>query len=195
MGPIAVTDRKIGDRVAGLKSVFQPSQQRGDAAETDVLDVVIMKFSEDVSLDFFADSAYLLDRRTVATSQAGDRLLVHGALKEGSKIDEKVIAPAFCLLEFTDAGSSANDPTLRVAVAKFLNPEFSSLTGLSGAPVFNVTQNALCGMVVRATTQTVGRQFSLRYVDLFDMMQVLKAAHEGRGDAYYRKIVPIKCST
>jgi hypothetical protein len=85
------------------------------------------------------------------------------------------ITPVFCLLEFTDVGTSINDPTLRHAIAEFEKPEFNSVTGLSGAPVYNRRGNALCGMAVRGSISNGSCQ--LWYVDLFDMMQLLKAVH------------------
>ena len=140
---IVITERKFGHLVPGLKSVSYPSRPQGDAMEAEVLDVAAIKFSEDITPAFFGDTAYLLDRGTVETSATGDRLRVAGALKVESEIDETVIAPVYCLLKFTDAGNSTNDPTMRCAVAKFADPEFASLTGLSGAHVFNETGNAL----------------------------------------------------
>jgi hypothetical protein len=54
-----------------------------------------------------------------------------------------------CRLEFTDVGLGTSDPTLRTGLAEFKDPEFKSITGISGSPVFDITANALCGMVVR----------------------------------------------
>jgi hypothetical protein len=41
-------------------------------------------------------------------------------------------------------------------LAEFKDPEFASVTGISGSPVFDVTANALCGMVVRGGMYQTG---------------------------------------
>jgi hypothetical protein len=74
---------------------------------------------------------------------------VSGVLKAPTEITETVIAPKFCLLEMVDDTSPSHDPTLRRGFGMFEKPEFESVVGLSGSPVFNVTQSALCGTVVR----------------------------------------------
>jgi hypothetical protein len=53
--------------------------------------------------------------------------------------------------------------------------------------VFDVTQSALCGMVVRGNMNA--DLCTLWYIDLFDIMQLLAAVHEERTDTYYRKDV------
>jgi hypothetical protein len=57
--------------------------------------------------------------------------------------------------------------------------------GLSGSPVFNVTQRALCGIVVRGAMSA--NTCTLWYVDMFDIVQLLTAVHENRTETYYQK--------
>jgi trypsin-like peptidase len=182
---LVITDTKFGQSVAGVKAINYARDPQESATETDILDVVVIQFRPDVDLGYFKDTTYLLDLATTATSEPGDALLVAGALKEKSEIGESNIAPVFCLLEFADVGTSGNDPTLRHAVAQFVKPEFDSIVGLSGAPVYNRRKNGLCGMVVRGSINK-GR-CELWYVDLYDMMHLLKAVHEERSATYYRK--------
>jgi hypothetical protein len=112
---------------------------------------------------------------------------VAAALKTKSEITEDTIAPIYCLLEMADDTPSSNDPTLRRAIGKFDNPEFTDVLGLSGSPVFNVTQRALCGMVVRGAMNA--DVCTLWYVDMFDIAQLLATIYEDRAETYYRKQV------
>jgi hypothetical protein len=152
-GQLAITAAKFGrkgSQFAALKSLAYPSGPRGEAVGTDILDVAIMEFADDVGADFFTDPPYIIDDNTWGTSNEGDGLLVNGALKEKSDLSEQpVVSPVFCLLEFRDCGATSPDPLLREAYAEFHEPQFSSVTGISGSPVYNSTANKLCGMVVR----------------------------------------------
>ena len=129
----------------------------------------------------------MLDSQTIATSRPGDVLHVAGTLKSPSVITEDKIAPIYCLLELSDNTSASNDPTLRSAFGKYENPEFSDVVGLSGSPVFNVTREALCGMVVRGGISN--DQFTLRYVDIFDIMQLLGAIQKELSETHYKKTI------
>jgi hypothetical protein len=75
--------------------------------------------------------------------------------------------------------------TLRRAIGKFDKPEFTDVLSLSGGPVFNVTQRALCGMVMRGAMNA--DVCTLWYVDMSDIAQLLAAVHENRAETYYRK--------
>jgi hypothetical protein len=125
------------------------SQPQGEAVGSDVLDVAVLEFTEDIDPTFFKDAPYIMDGGTVGISKHGDTLLIAGTLKGLSEITEEQIAPTYCLLEFLDDTASATDPAIRRAVAKFEKAEFQVLLGLSGSPVFNTSSNVLCGMVVR----------------------------------------------
>jgi hypothetical protein len=82
---------------------------------------------------------------------------------------------------------ASNDPTLRRAIGQFDKPEFTDVLGLSGSPVFNVTQRALRGIIVRGTMNA--NMCTLWYVDMFDIAQLLAAIHEDRTETYCRKQV------
>jgi hypothetical protein len=183
---LIVTSERFGGEIAGLGHVAYASNPVGDAVDTDVLDLVVIQFSEDVTCGFFKDAAYLIDEKTITTSNIGDQLHVNGALKTPSEITDTTIAPRFCLLEMVDDTPVSNDPTLRRCIGVFDKPEFGDVVGLSGAPVFNVTQSALCGMVVRGTMD-VGNACMLRYVDMFDICQLLDAVHSGSSSTFYTK--------
>ena len=182
---LVVTDTRNGRAIAGLKSVAYPSQPREAATDTDLLDVTVIEFSDDIDASFFKDKAYVLDSATSCTARLGDTLHVAGALKEKTNIDEATINTGYCRLELQDDTPPSADVTLRRAAGKFRMPEFSEITGLSGSPIFDVSTNALCGMVVRGTMQD--DTCSLWYVDVYDICQLISAVHNDRSETYYRK--------
>lgn len=184
---LVVTNSKAGNQIAGIKSVYYPSDPKDAAIGTDILDVAVVQFNEENGSAFFKDCAYILDERTIATSKPGDVLHVAGALKTPSEITETGIAPIYCLLELSDVTSTGHDPTLRTAFGKYAMPEFSDVVGLSGSPVFNVTSGALCGMVARGGMN--GDECTLHYIDIFDIMQLLRAIGCGKSQTYYRKTI------
>jgi len=181
---LVITNTKVGRKIAGLQSVAYPTQPHHAAEDTDIVDLVVIEFAPDVTATFFKDTAYILDSSTATTSQLGDQLYVAGALKEKVNMGEG-IRPGFCCIEFVDSGADSSDPTLRNAQAAYANPEFSSITGLSGAPVYNARANALCGMVVRGSMN--GSVCAIRYFDILDMMQLLTGVHDGQSKTFYRK--------
>lgn len=182
---LVVTDQRQGGQIASLRSIAYPSQPKDAAVDTDILDVAVIQFSDDVDAAYFKEAPYILDENTFTTSKMGDTLHIAGALKANSRIDEDTIAPSYCLLEMADDTPSSNDPTLRRAIGKFEKPEFSDVLGLSGSPAFNVTSRALCGMVVRGAMN--GDLCRLWYVDIYDICQLLAAIHEDRPETYYKK--------
>jgi len=179
---LVLTDTKTGRAIAGLKSVAYATLPVDAAEGTDVVDILVVEFASDAT--FFKDTAYILDPATAKTSGYGDPLYVAGSLKEKLEITDTVIRPTYCLLEFVDRGTG-NDPTLRHAYAQYVNPEFNAITGLSGAPVYNRRDNALCGMVVRGGMSDGSA--SIMYFDVFDMMHLLAGALDGRPSTRYRK--------
>jgi hypothetical protein len=187
-GQLAITAAKFGrkgSQFAALKSLAYPSDPRGEAVDTDILDLAVVEFGDDVGPAFFTDPAYILDANTVGTSEEGDVLLVSGTLKEKSELSGTSVTPTFCLLEFVDCGAPSTDPSLRQAHAGFADPEFSTITGLSGSPVFNASTNRLAGMVVRGAFNR--RACTICYVDIFDIMQFLTAVAEGHPRTDYVK--------
>jgi hypothetical protein len=188
-GQLAIAAAKFGrkgSQFAVLKSLVYPSDPRGEAVGTDILDVAVVEFADNVRADFFTDPPYIIDTNTWGTSSGGDVLLVNGALKEKSDLSEQpVVAPVFCLLEFRDYDATSPDPLLRDAYAEFHEPHFRSVIGISGSPVYNSTANKLCGMVVRGALN--GRACRLWYIDISDIMQTLIAIVEGRSETDYTK--------
>src|SRR5262249_13509229 len=154
------------------------------------LDVVVLEFVEPITCEFFEGTAYIIDNKTVASSDDGHRLLVSGNLKEQTSIVDDV-APTYVLLEFTDVGIARFDSTLRIGTAKFRERRFDNLSGVSGAPVYDQSANALCGMVLRA-----GRNeddlWRIYFADMFDIMQLLDAIHDRKLETYYRKTVKVR---
>jgi len=183
-----VTDEQFGRQLAHLKAIFYPSNPREHATESDLLDLAILEFPERFCSDFFHDSAYILDENTFCTSKPGEEIAVFGVLNEKTVIDGTNISAVYSALQFQDAGPYKADVTLRHAISKFDQPDFTELSGISGAPVFNVPQNALCGMVVRATLSDTF-DANLYYLDISDICQVLTASVDNTSDLFYLKTV------
>ena len=182
---IAVTNTKFGEHIAGISAIYSPSKPTLDAAGTDITDIAAIRFSPNIDSSYFSDTSYILDDNTSGTSRVGDHLVVHGNIKEKTMIDDRVIAPVFGTLDLKDQGPSSYDPVLREASGTVTNPEFSSITGLSGSPLLNLTRKKLCGMVIRGSLlQGVCKLF---YIDVFDILEVLSAIQTGNTSATYKK--------
>lgn len=184
---LALTDSKFGRNIAELRLVYYPSEPIEAAEGSDILDIAVVEFSADADAAFFNDRAYIIDDNTISSANVGDQLQVNGLLKEKTQIGENQIAPVFALLDFADEGPSRFDPALRQASAKFLKPDFQSLTGLSGSPVFNRTARRLCGVVVRGTlNQDHG---TIRYIEISDVLEILTAIVNGTMCTRYSKTI------
>jgi hypothetical protein len=184
---LIITEKREGTKRAPLRGVYQPSAPRGEAVGSDILDVAVLEFIEPITCDFFEGTPYILDGKTAASSADGHRLLVAGNLKEQTTIVDD-IAPVYLRLEFNDVGIAPFDPTLRVGEAKFAEERFKRMTGVSGAPVYDLTANVLCGMVVRGGQDEDG-VWRMHFVDMFDIMHFLDAIHSGNTETDYRKTV------
>jgi hypothetical protein len=151
-GRLFVVDKKYaekGSMPARIEGVRYASNPRDGAADTDITDVCLIEFSEENPSDFFGDSPYIIDENTIATSTIGHELFVAGVLKEKTSIAPPDLYFGYCNLQLKDDGPTAHDPILRKASALFHAPEFKTVTGISGAPVFDKTARTLGGMVVR----------------------------------------------
>jgi hypothetical protein len=176
-----------GAPLARLKSVAFPSSLRESAAGTDIDDVCVLEFKDDVGADFFKDDVYVIDPATIGTSKKGHKLSAAGTLIEKINLAESPMHGGYCRLEFQDNGPSSFDPTMRHGIAKFEKPEFSNLTGLSGAPVFDETSKVLCGMVVRAGLKDGDAQ--IHFIDMYDIVTFLHGVHAGEENLFYNKVV------
>jgi hypothetical protein len=184
---LSLTDEKFGKSIAGVAAVYYPSLPEEAAIGSDILDLVVIEFGDDVSPTFFRDHAYIIDPNTVGTSRTGDVVLTNGILKDATNIDDEVIRPVFASLEFHNVGLKTSDFVLRSAEARFRNPEFETLKGMSGASVFNQTIGRLCGMVVRGNL-TDGAAV-IHYLDVADILEVVTAVQSGATLARYKKLV------
>lgn len=182
---LRVTEAKFGKMFAPIEGLFYPSAPKGEAVDTDILDIAVVEFAPEVTPTFFPDPPYVLDARTCGTANIGDVLYVNGALKEKSDLSEMPITPVFCLLELADMGAASADPSLRKAHAGFANPQFTEITGLSGSPVFDMTSNKLVGMAVRGIL--AAKTCTLWYIDMFDILTLVTATAEGREATNYTK--------
>jgi hypothetical protein len=187
-GTLFITQEKQGikgSKPAPVAGAVFPSAPVGEAVGTDVTDICVIQFADDMAPDFFKGGPYIIDENTVGTSKAGHQLLVAGVLKDKTQIIPPDITMGFCLLELRDAGPYPSDPFLRHAEAQFSNPAFDNVTGISGAPVFDQTASVLCGMVVRGGM--VGNHCSIKYIDIFDITKLLEGVSNQAERAFYTK--------
>jgi hypothetical protein len=176
-----------GSKPAPVKALAYPSSLKGEAVDSDVEDLCVIELEHDTPSDFFKGTEYVIDEKTVVQSEISDRLLVAGVLKEKTRIDPPNFTIGYCRLELGDAGPTS-DPFLRRATALFDKPEFTTITGISGSPVFNLSKNALCGMVVRGGMS--GTNCEIRYIDIFDIRRLLESVSAGETSSFYMKPRP-----
>jgi hypothetical protein len=191
-GQLFVTQEKLarkGSKPGHVIGLALASSPKDGAVGTDVTDLCLIEFSEDTTLDFFS-SPFIVNEQTVTTSQRGHRLSVAGVLKDKTSIVPPDINIGYCRLEFHDAGPSKFDPFLRCAEALFDNPLITSVTGISGSPVYNRSANALCGMVIRGSM--TDSHCTIHYLDIFDIVRFLQGVSERKASAYYMKPAPYR---
>jgi hypothetical protein len=183
---------KKGTPPAPVAGIYYPSTPHGAAAGTDIGDLCVIEFDEGTADDFFMSSPYDMDKLPVGTSEAGHSLAVYGVLKEKTTIihaDEGGgdIVIGYCQLKYVDTTMATYDAVLREAKAEFPAPAFSSVTGISGSPVYDETTGKLCGMVVRGGMN--GTKSHIRFIDIFDIKKFLEGISVGAAGTDYQKIV------
>jgi hypothetical protein len=164
--------------------MYYPGNLKDDVEDSDLDDICVIAFHKHDG-DFF-DGAYNIDRLAAATSEPANRLIATGFLKQKSSISPPNIFAGLCFLQFTDAGVAAFDHTLRRGLATYSNPSFDSISGMSGAPVYNLNSRALCGMVARGGIQSDGA-CTMYFIDIFDIIQFLDAVSAGSDKVSYIK--------
>jgi hypothetical protein len=185
---LVITNARLGRKVAGVRGIYHPRPLNGDVEGSDLDDVCVIAFHEHDN-EFF-DCIYDLDRLSAATSEPANRLIVTGFLKQKSSINPPYIFAGLCFLQFTDAGVAAFDRTFRRRLATYFKPNFDSISGMSGAPVYNVDSRAVCGMVARGGIQGDG-VCTIYFIDIFDIMQFLDAIASGSNKVSYVRDISI----
>ena len=183
---LIIPDSHLGIKGVGPTAACLPNKPTGDAIGSDIVDLCVLRLPPDMNPNFFGRNAYIIDLNTVCSSATGDSLMVSGVLKGPSRIAPPNIHSAHAILEFTDTGPRG-DPFLREAAAVIdPPPEFDRLTGLSGAPVYNMKRKALCGMVMRGGM--TGTQLSAIYMEIAHIVTFLEAISEERPTVNYSKL-------
>jgi hypothetical protein len=180
---------KKGSLPAHIKGIRYASNPTHAAVETDIGDVCLIEFSDENPAGFFGDSPYIIDENTVAAGIANHDLSVAGVLKEKTTIEKNTISSGYCYLQMRDGGPYGPDPILRRARAVFRDPEFTTVTGISGSPVFDEAAKVLSGMVVRGGMN--GPNCDILYVDIFDIMKLLEAVSAGAESTFYVKTLEL----
>jgi hypothetical protein len=179
----------LGSKPAPVAGLALPVASTGEAAGTDIEDVCVIQFADEITPDFFKPIPYIIDTTTVCTSNVGHELHVVGFLKDKSQIMPPDVTVGLCQLVLRDTGIST-DPFLRQAKGLFFQSPLDSIVGMSGAPVFDQTANGLCGMVNRGGM--TGSGFStctIYFIDIFDIMKLVEAVTTSASSASYTKLV------
>jgi hypothetical protein len=165
----------IGMRPASIERVA-----RIDDPESELQDIALICFSDEIGPEFFGGTAYVIGPGTAGTSDTAHILKVYGFLSTKTLVDceAESITGGYCDLQFHDVGPRSLDPFLRQALATYAGHNFYSLDGISGAPVFDETKGRLCGMVVRAGLNDLGNAI-LWYIDIFHIIKLVEAVHAG----------------
>ncbi|MEY9527356.1 hypothetical protein ABIF70_008497 [Bradyrhizobium japonicum] len=167
----ARTQPMVGRLSARLQNLGYAVNLGGVAANSDFADLCVIEFADDLTPDFFEGSEYQIDGNGARTSSVGHDLFAIGVSKDKTRL-----LPggniALCLLPLRDRGQT-NDPLLRRASARYEGAAFQAITGMSGAPVFDLTAGALCGMVMRGTFRD--GVCEVYYADIFDIIQCVEA--------------------
>jgi hypothetical protein len=156
--------------------------------ESDLQDIAVICFSDEIGPEFFGGTAYVIGPGTTGTSDTAHRLMVYGFLSTRTFVDceSQSIMGGYCDLQFNDVGETSSDPFIRQALATYAGHNFSSLDGVSGAPVFDETSARLCGMAVRGGLSNHGSAI-LWYIDIFHIVKLLEAVHAGSSRLDYLK--------
>ncbi|WP_420966827.1 hypothetical protein [Bradyrhizobium sp. B120] len=169
----ARAELKPGQLSARLKNLGFASNLGGAAVGSDLGDLCIIEFADDLAPDFFGDTAYPIEDRTVGSSEAEHDLFAIGILKEKS-----LLLPngnfAVCVLPLRDRGRTS-DLLLRQASARYSETEYKTITGMSGAPVFDLTKQVLCGMVIRGSYRD--GLCEVRYLDVRHIVSLIHSIH------------------
>lgn len=185
---LQVSSRRNSTLCCDISAAFFASEPEGAAVESDVLDIAVVEFPEDITDAFFEHTAYDLEK-AVPASLKGDTLFVYGAPSEKTEIEGAHIKTGFAHLEFIDDGPWTYDPTLRRTRASWVKPEFADLSGCSGAPVYNVTRGGLAGMMVRGTLSPDGSVI-MHYIDAADIARFVDSVSRGmKYDRYEKRVI------
>ena len=174
-----------GARLANVRGHYRMTEPVGEIIGSDLLDLCILDFTEDITPSFFGGSAFIVSDETVASSEKDHVLQAFGALKEKTVIVPPDVHVSYGLVDFYDLGQANSDVTLRVAGGHWIESTIANLTGLSGAPVMDRTTGKLCGMVVRGKVQN--GDALIYFIDFWDILKFLKTIKGGGGTVKYSK--------
>jgi hypothetical protein len=153
--------------LADLRGIYFPQTVGGDGEASDLHDFYIIAFEDHVSPSFFGKDIYRLDDEKIAWGRRGHSLEVSGVLKHRTLIEPPHIQIGYHSIQLTDGGANSADKMLRMAEGN-IGSRIPEIAGLSGSPVFDLTSNGLCGMVVRGGV--VSNKCTIHYLDIADMI-------------------------
>ncbi|MCK1553426.1 hypothetical protein IVB11_31360 [Bradyrhizobium sp. 177] len=177
----ARTELSPGQMSAKLQNLGSARNLGGAAEGSDLNDLCVIEFADDLAPDFFGDTAWPIQDKAVGSSETGHDLFAIGLSKEGSQLLPNGNF-ARCLLPLRDRGATG-DSLVRLATARYGEAGFETITGMSGAPVFNLTKQVLCGMVLRGGFAAGLCQ--VRYLDIRHVIHLIHMIHTRTRRAFY----------
>jgi hypothetical protein len=181
---LVITDARTGQKAAGIRGMYHPTNLRDENEGSDLDDICVIAFNE-FEGQFF-DGAYDFDCHPAISSEPANQVIATGFLKQKSHIDPPNIFAGLGFLEFRDAGVAQFDHALRRGLATYAYPDFNSIAGMSGSPVYNLNSEALCGMIARGGLDP-GDGLTIYFIDIFDVLQFLDAVATGSNNVSYTK--------
>lgn len=176
---LVVSESLWGETCRGINGFIDIKGEREDTAESELEDIAVCTWL-DPQPDFPLSEAVNFDQAVDA--QVGDCLVITGFPKSEADYFSQP-AKVFALqLETTDMGVLGTDRFLRMAGG--ISDDglgISDLSGFSGGLVFNITQSAPSGLVVRGGID--GSHVMLYYVSISTVLVALERllpALEGR---------------
>lgn len=176
---LCVTNQRVGWRVAAINGIYYPTVVAGAHLDSDLGDVAVVEFGPEVGAAFFGGSIYQLEERSISLAGDGDNLTVYGVLSDQSSIDDRSISPSYATLGMEATRATATDPVLGHAIGQWRGHAFKSISGISGAPIFNESRGGLTGMVVRGTLQDNG-VCNVWYVSIPAILTLLSGISDGQ---------------
>ena len=132
---------------------------------------------------------YIMDANTICDTKPGNSLKIFGFLKSGSQIevdgDDVTTFSQPCRLGLECVPTSSSAEELYSAKGDYNPSSPPDLAGISGGPVYNVSQSALCGIVLRAGINLSTKQVTAHFIGVDHVTHLLDAIISEKNVAKY----------
>jgi hypothetical protein len=183
---LIISHRRHGNNPAGIEAIHTLKERDGHKPDSDAGDIAVIAFHTEYDLNFFDYTPFILESSTLAAAEPGDELFAFGALWNDTVINGTSIEVLYTEIGLEDDTKRAStDSALRRAFNNDF-PAHRAVTGLSGAPVFNVSRNGLSGIVCRGSAKD--SRAIVHYIDVQDIVRLVHAARYDEVRVSYTKV-------